>query len=257
MDMRFRRFDSIDILRGVAMVWMTVFHFSFDLAHAGYTQQNFYTDPVWTVQRTCILSLFLWCAGASQAIALHQQQSWSKFWRRWSQIAGCALLVSVGSWAMFPTSYIYFGVLHGMAVMLLIARLSAPAGGWLWPLGAMALLLPSAASFLIGGGWVSPAFNARALNWLGFISIKPITEDYVPLLPWLGVMWWGMAATRWWLGRAPTEAAHISIAWLTRTTLGSLLARLGQWSLRYYMLHQPVLLALLWCWAAVYPSLGH
>jgi uncharacterized membrane protein len=33
-----------------------------------------------------------------------------------------------------------------------------------------------------------------ALNWLGLIGYKPITEDYVPLLPWLGVMWWGMAA---------------------------------------------------------------
>ena len=98
-----QRYAGIDMLRGVAMLWMTVFHFSFDLAHAGYTQQNFYSDPVWTLQRTCILSLFLWCAGAGQAIAVHQGQSWRQFWRRWAQIAGCALLVSVGSWWMFPS----------------------------------------------------------------------------------------------------------------------------------------------------------
>jgi len=36
--------------------------------------------------------------------------------------------------------------------------------------------------------------NAPALNWLGWISQKPITEDYAPLFPWLGVMWWGAAA---------------------------------------------------------------
>jgi len=30
--------------------------------------------------------------------------------------------------------------------------------------------------------------NAPALNWLGWISQKPITEDYAPLFPWLGVM---------------------------------------------------------------------
>ena len=44
---------------------------------------------------------------------------------------------------MFPRSYISFGVLHGMALMLIVARLTGGAGGrWLWPLGAVALLLP-------------------------------------------------------------------------------------------------------------------
>ena len=35
---------------------------------------------------------------------------------------------------MFPTSFIHFGVLHGMAVMLIVARLTAgwgPGCGWL------------------------------------------------------------------------------------------------------------------------------
>ena len=30
------RFDSIDALRGVAILWMTVFHLCFDLSHFGY-----------------------------------------------------------------------------------------------------------------------------------------------------------------------------------------------------------------------------
>ena len=41
-------------------------------------------------------------------------------WRRaFLLAAGCALLVSAGSWFMFPNSWISFGVLHGIAVMLL------------------------------------------------------------------------------------------------------------------------------------------
>ena len=58
----FMRWDAVDALRGLAMVWMTVFHFCFDLNHFGYIRQNFYDDPVWTWQRTCILSLFLFTA---------------------------------------------------------------------------------------------------------------------------------------------------------------------------------------------------
>ena len=98
---------------------MTCFHFAFDLNHFGFIHQDFYRDPLWTVQRTCILSLFLLCAGCGQAIAVHSGQTWGRFWRRWSQVAACAIAVSAGSALMFPNSWIYFGVLHGMAVMAL------------------------------------------------------------------------------------------------------------------------------------------
>ena len=93
--MSHHRLELIDALRGLAMVWMTAFHFCFNLNQAGYIRQDFYNDPLWTWQRSCILSLFLLCAGAGQAIALYQGQSWRQFGKRWLQIAGCALLVSV------------------------------------------------------------------------------------------------------------------------------------------------------------------
>jgi uncharacterized membrane protein len=57
------RHDVIDALRGVAIVWMTIYHFAYDLNYYGWIRQNFYTDPVWTWQRTAIVSLFLFCAG--------------------------------------------------------------------------------------------------------------------------------------------------------------------------------------------------
>jgi uncharacterized membrane protein len=238
------RLDAVDALRGAAMVWMTVFHFCFDLSNAGLLQANFYRDPVWTWQRTCILSLFLFCAGAGQAIAVAQGQSWPRFWRRWAQIVGCAALVTLGSVLMFPKSFIYFGVLHGMAVMLVVARLSAGCGRWLWPMGALALALKFAGPWALDAGWLDAAFNAKHLNWIGLISVKPITEDYVPLLPWMAVVWWGMAATQWYLRRLAVRALPVApVAPGLRP-----LAFLGRWSLSYYMLHQPVLLAGLWLW---------
>lgn len=246
--MKTDRLHAVDALRGTAMVWMTVFHFCFDLSNAGLLQANFYRDPVWTWQRTSILSLFLLCAGAGQAIAVAQGQSWQRFWRRWAQIAGCALLVTLGSALMFPKSFIYFGVLHGMAVMLLIARLSAGCGRWLWPMGAAVLALKFAAPWALAGGWLPAAFNDKTLNWIGLISVKPITEDYVPLVPWLGVLWWGMAATQWRLrrrrGTGQTAASDASSPHLFLRPL----VFLGRWSLSYYMVHQPVLLAGLWLW---------
>ncbi len=226
-----QRFDRLDALRALAIVWMALYHFSFDLNHFGFIAQNFYTDPVWTVQRACIVSLFLFCAGAGQAIALDQHQPWPRFWRRWAQVVACAVLVSAGSWWMFPRSFISFGVLHAIAVLLIVMRLSAGAGRWLWPLGLVALLLPQ----FVRHAW----FDTRWTDWVGLITHKPVTEDYVPLLPWIGVMWWGLAAGQWVLRRRR--------AWLTGALPGWLgpLATLGRWSLSFYMLHQPVLIGLL------------
>jgi uncharacterized membrane protein len=223
------------------MLWMTAFHFCFDLNHFGHIQQNFYLDPFWTWQRSAIVSLFLLCAGLGQAIAVAQGQSWPRFWRRWAQVVGCALLVTAGSWLMYPQSFIYFGVLHGMAVLLIIARLSAHWGRWLWLLGALALALPWAAQPLLAGALAPWAehLNSPALNWLGLITRKPVAEDYVPVLPWLGLVWWGVAAGQWLLTKS----------WLRQSQplsgVGRQLATLGRWSLSYYMLHQPVLIGAL------------
>jgi uncharacterized membrane protein len=223
----------------VAIVWMTLFHFCFDLSHDGLIQQNFYADPFWTWQRSAIVSLFLFCAGLGQAIAVAQGQAWPRFWRRWAQIAACALGVTLGSLWMFPQSYIYFGVLHGMALMLLLLRFAAPWGRR--HLAALCLIgvLLIAAKFIAAqalSGAVAELFNQKGLNWLGLITKKPITEDYVPLLPWMGVLLWGFAAGTWLQALRPQ--------WLRRPLPQALapLAFLGRWSLSWYMLHQPVLL---------------
>jgi uncharacterized membrane protein len=269
------RFDRIDALRTVAMLWMTVFHFCFDLNHFGLIdRQNFYADPFWTWQRTGIVSLFLFTAGLSQSVALTQQglqsvPAWQRldrrFWGRWGQVAACAVLVSVGSAFMFPNSFIYFGVLHGLAVMLIIARLSAGWRAGLWWLGGGALLLFYIAPFIIStsDGWLF--FNEKYANWLGFVSRKPVTEDYVPLLPWLAAVWWGMAAGQWmqshrphWLTGAPggvspatPSAARASVPPARRVdACVRFIAWPGRWSLSYYMLHQPVLIGVLMAWVA-------
>jgi uncharacterized membrane protein len=244
------RHDRLDALRALALLWMTGYHFAFDLNHFGHIRQNFYQDPVWTWQRTAIVSLFLLCAGAGQALAVQAGQRWPRFARRWAQVAGCALLVSLGSWWMFPKSWISFGVLHGMALMLLLTRAllrrGALRGRWPW-LGGLLLI----AAAPLAGAWLrqagppalAQALDGRWLNGLGIVTRKPITEDYVPLLPWLGVMWLGVGAAQW----APLRA------WLARPAGAALraLAPLGRWSLSYYMLHQPVLIGLLLAWAAL------
>ena len=235
--MKGERFDRLDALRAVAIVWMAAFHFGFDLNYFGLLQppHNFHRDALWTTQRVCIVSLFVFCAGLSQAVALQALQGGPRFarafWRRWAQVAGCAVLVSAGSAVMFPRTWIQFGVLHGIAVMLILCRLAAPLRAWLWPLGALCVVLPRVLKL--------PLFDHPALSWIGLVTRLPFTEDYVPVLPWLGVMLWGLVAGQWLLQhRRAVLSAPLPAALQP-------LAVLGRWSLSFYMLHQPVLIGAL------------
>jgi uncharacterized membrane protein len=174
-------------------------------------------------------------------MAVQAGQTWRRFWRRWVQIALCALAVSAGSALMFPNSWIYFGVLHGMALMLIVCRATASWGRWLWLAGLCAVLLAWFAPELHSVLPRASVMDSKALNWIGLISQKPVTEDYVPVLPWLGVMWWGMAAghlcaSKGWLERSTMHARQVparQLAWM------------GEWSLSWYMLLQPLLMGVL------------
>jgi uncharacterized membrane protein len=242
----FTRFDRLDALRGVAIVWMAVFHFCFDLNHFRLWDpvQQFQRDPFWTTQRTCIVTLFLLCAGMGQAVALHAGQSATRFWRRWAQVAGCAVLVSAGSALMFPQTWISFGVLHGIALMLISVRFGAPpllargaAGRWvLAGVAAAALVAPR----VLHLAWA----DSRWTNWTGLVTRLPRTEDYVPVLPWLGVVIAGVLLADALLRHRPQVLAG-GVPRAARP-----LATLGRWSLSFYMLHQPVLIGAILAWRA-------
>jgi uncharacterized membrane protein len=247
-----QRFDRLDLWRGLAMVWMACFHFSFDLnqVHA-IAPQNFYDDPFWTLQRQCIVSLFLLGAGAGQAVAIAAGQTWARFWRRWGQIVLCALLVSVGSYVMFPRGWISFGVLHGMAVMLILLRVLGtrlpPARLARAPLALAGVALLAVLAWRLPHSLQSPLFDTRLTNWVGLITRLPPTEDYVPVLPWFGMMLAGYLAASLLLVHA-RPAFTGPVPFFLRP-----LSVLGGWSLTFYMLHQPILIGSLELYRMVFP----
>jgi uncharacterized membrane protein len=146
-------------------------------------------------------------------------------------IAGAALLVTAGSALLFPQSFIWFGVLHAIAVSLLIAK---PLVQRPWIAAAFGLVV-----IVAGVAYANPAFDNRALGWLGFMTAKPVTEDYVPLFPWMGVLFLGIA-----LGHALVRNGFRAIAPLSRVPRW--LPFLGRHSLAVYLLHQPLLFGALW-----------
>ena len=225
------RIGGVDALRGFALCLMFVYHFAFDLRFYHVIATDFEHAPFWLGFRALIVTSFLLLVGVGLVLADRSGATPSHFWKRVGIIAGCALAASIGSWIVFPQTFITFGILHCIAVASVVA----------WPLvrrPALALGL-GLAVILAAFAWSHPLFDARAWSWVGFTTHKPATEDYVPLFPWAGVVFIGIAA-----GHALSRAAFRPLAPLARAP--GWLAFLGRHSLVVYMIHQPLLMGALW-----------
>lgn len=231
------RSPIIDTLRGLAIIAMMAYHFGFDLSMQGYIVQDLNHSLPWLVARSLILGTFLFVSGFSLVLAQHHPAK--RRLTRLARIAGGALLVSVGSYFMFPDSWIYFGVLHFVVVAGLLCWPLASHEKWLLPIGIAILG--------IGLFYQSSIFDQPLLQWLGMMTHKPITEDYVPIFPWLGILLIGLYAGHWALRRKTSWPLTIS----PPTTLKPV-AWLGRHSLAVYMIHQPLLLGALWIFGVIY-----
>jgi uncharacterized membrane protein len=224
------RIAGVDALRGVALCAMIAYHFCFDLRYFGVIRADFEHDLFWLGARTLILSSFLLIAGVSLTLANPSGRNSAKFWRHVAIIALCALAVSGASYVFFPRSYIWFGVLHAVAVALVLARPLIPFPRASLAIGILVIVAGLALSH--------PAFDNRALGWLGFMTAKPSTEDYVPLFPWAGALLCGVALghaqQRIRAATAPLASAPAWFLWAGRHTLA------------IYLVHQPLLLGALW-----------
>ena len=225
------RLTAIDALRGAAIVAMIAYHFCFDLTVFRLAPWDFYRDAFWIVARGAIVSSFLLLVGISLVLARRDGVPATRFWRRTALIAAAAVAVSAGSYLMYPQSFIYFGILHAIAVGSVLARPLVP-----MPLAALAL---GAIAIALGNSVALPFFDAPLASIVGLTTTKPPTEDYVPLLPWLGVVLVGIAA-----GHALARTGFAAVAFLDRAPRW--LAWLGRHSLLVYLAHQPILLGLLW-----------
>jgi uncharacterized membrane protein len=225
------RLNSIDALRGSAICAMIAYHFAFDLNWFGVLHADFNRDVLWLSLRAIIVSWFMLLVGMSLVLAQRAAIGPARYWRRIALITACALLVTAGSYAAFPRTFITFGILHCIAVASLVA----------WPFARypFAALVAGLAIVAIGVQVRLPLFDAPWLNWVGLMTHKPPTEDYVPVFPWLGVVLVGIAVGAWLADNAfrPLEpVARFAPAWLSW---------LGRHSLLVYMVHQPVLLGIM------------
>ncbi|RFB79319.1 heparan-alpha-glucosaminide N-acetyltransferase [Methylovirgula sp. 4M-Z18] len=234
------RFTAIDVIRGLCLLAMAAYHFTWDAGYLGL----FYSDPANTHLGKWIAHSIAWSfltlVGISLVLAHRNGIRWPAFGRRLLILLVAAAAVSAGTYAVFGNEFVFFGILHCIA-------LASVLGLAFLPLPALASLAAALAVFLAARYGMLPAFDHPAWYWLGLNVTQPYTADYQPLIPNFGFVLIGIV-----LGKGLLHAAP---AWATmpaRVAPARALSFLGRHSLIFYLAHQPVIFGLSYLAAMIF-----
>ena len=226
-----QRYTLIDWLRAFAIVLMIAYHFMWDIMEYGFiTRSVFESFPIRVVGRTCLLT-FLFCVGYSLALSHPKSIDWGSFFIRWRKLAIASLCISLLTYLVYPSKWIYFGILHHISLVSLLlllflrVKLLALALGlylllpyWLDALG-LCQFAPSSLYF-----WLSNCHYPQVLLWAP-------TLDFISLVPWSGASLIGVGMSYFNLHEKLLLPRIGVVEYLSRH------------SFEIYLIHQPVLLA--------------
>ncbi len=222
-------------MRGIAVVAMVVYHFTFDLAYfVGLFDVGFFRHGVGLSVGRVIGGTFIFLAGLSLTLSYGRAsggRGFSKYLGRGMRIFSYGLVITLVTWVFVPREMIFFGILHliGISIIFAYTFLKLKFTNVVLGAGCIALGLYLRQDFVVGSLW---------LAWLGGRPTLP-TLDYWPILPWFGVMLLGIAAGNALYGSASKRTSRTTPQLLRPLTF------LGSHSLPVYLIHQPVLIAAL------------
>lgn len=235
-----KRFWEIDFLRGIAIIMMIVFHFLFDLSYFGSYAVNVYSGFWWAFARATA-TVFILLVGISltlsysRAIQKKTGKLGRKYLNRGLKIFAWGLIITVITWVFLSWGFIVFGILHLIGISIILAYPFIKHRYRNLLLGIIFISIGLyLGNFIFDFGW---------LFWLGFMPQNFYTLDYFPLFPWFGVSLIGI-----FLGNSlyKNYKRRFRFPELSDSPFIKLFCFLGRHSLLIYLIHQPILIALLY-----------
>jgi uncharacterized membrane protein len=164
------RYAALDVARGLALVAMALYHATWDLGALRLTPENYALTPSGRLAAHGIAGCFLILVGIGLVLMNGERFAAGPFALRLARIAGAALLVTAATVVTDPSSYIFFGILHCIAVSSVLALLFPWFG---MVLAGVAMALYGLAAFRRSrlANWTATGRFARGLAWAGRHSL--------------------------------------------------------------------------------------
>ena len=229
------RFWEIDFLRGLAIIKMLIFNYSFALYYLG-----IFVFEAGLMFQGWAAAVFVFLVGLSLTLSYSRVKDWSrgkiffKFLKRGLMVFGWGLVITIITFILFPEAYIIFGVLHLIGVSIIMGQFFLKYRRLNFFLGLLIIFLGLyMQSFRVNFPW---------LLWLGFVPKSLYSFDYFPILPWFGYVLLGIFTgnTLYKNGKRTFKIKDLSSNIVIKP-----ISFLGRKSLYIYLLHQPILILIL------------
>jgi len=233
--MKKQRFWEIDLLRGLAIIKMVIFNYSFALLYLG-----IYTFKEGLMFPGVAAAVFIFLVGLCLTISYNrvrkkkQKEIYKKYFSRGLKIFGYGILITVITFLAFPEAFVIFGILHLIGISIILGQFFLKFKKLNLFLGLLIIVL--------GFYLQNFSFDFPWLLWLGLTPASLYTFDYFPILPWFGITLLGI-----FFGNVlyKNGKRRFKIKDFSNFSVIRFLTFLGRKSLIIYLLHQPLLILVL------------
>ena len=224
-----KRIEIIDALRGLSLILMVIHHFLLDLIVLCGAPGWLFSNPVFDVLHYIFAGAFIFLAGVSCRLSRSNL-------KRGLKCFAIAMVMTLVTGLI--DSIIVFGVLHLLGFSMIFFALTGKA----WDAIPRKLAPVLYIALLIGSNWLIGNVDiGDAAHWLfplGWTYPGFYSADWFPIFPWLFVFLTGT-----WFGLYVKERKLPG--WFYDFTC-PVLPKVGRQSLLVYVVHQPVLYALIY-----------
>mgnify|MGYP001219479932 CR=1 FL=1 len=227
-----KRYEEIDVLKGVAVICMIIFHFFYFPNQYGFKEIEYNTITLKIIAKVAQI-IFITCVGINLVFAKKKTNDASYHLKRIGKIACYAILMSLFTYYVFQERYVKFGILHFVAFSSLLLFTFVDNVETMKVITTILALL-----FVLNK--IKPELFRIIPSPLAFISgfynDRYSAVDHFPILPWGFLICLGVFIGHYLLNNEINTPNYI-----TNNPVSEVLKNIGKRSLEIYAVHWAIL----------------
>lgn len=233
------RIYILDVIRGIAIIFMVLYHLLFDLVYFFNITVPLFHSPILKSFMLGISGTFVFIAGVSSNFSQNNL-------KRGLRCFSIALFMTIATFIILPYSVYVFGVLHLLGIsMVIVHYIKAFLEKVNSVFGMVTAFFIMLITFNISVGYLNlilfrfylptSLYHTKFLFWLGFPNREFSSSDYFPIFPWF----WCFVAG-FYFGVLVKERRLPQIFYSYKPKY-DFLATIGVNSMFIYVVHQPII----------------
>tara|TARA_B100000214_G_scaffold215900_1_gene156865 strand:- start:4831 stop:5553 length:723 start_codon:yes stop_codon:yes gene_type:complete len=227
-----KRYEEIDVLKGVAVICMIIFHFFYFPNQYGFKEIEYNTITLKIIAKVAQI-IFITCVGINLVFAKKKTNDASYHLKRIGKIACYAILMSLFTYYVFQERYVKFGILHFVAFSSLLLFTFVDNVETMKVITTILALL-----FVLNK--IKPELFRIIPSPLAFISgfynDRYSAVDHFPILPWGFLICLGVFIGHYLLNNEINTPNYIK-----NNPVSEVLKNIGKRSLEIYAVHWAIL----------------